>query len=335
MAVPTAEQIFSQIQGLEGQIQQGEQFLPRAASDIRQEIGRLTDFGAPVLKDTARIQEQAYRALPQALETFQATPEGDRRSALSALGGAIGQFGGQLGLRDAFANIGTRQGQRIEDIMSGATEAYRAPFDLASQRIGRLTPLFQTQTGVEEAARGRKFQTGERLGAQEFQKGERLGSQQFATGERLGAQEFTAEQNEIQQKYNALEAAKQRAFSTGEREAAQGFQAEQDRLMRDFQAIEGDKNRAAQQRAAAASRPAPIDIEALLRDLGINIDGGGGDGGTHSFDTVQRQGISPEEAARRSSALTPGSLSGGSSRAPSALETIFRNSQLPVRSMIL
>lgn len=266
MAVPTAESIYKQISGLEGQLGGMESFLPRAGSDIRQEIGRLTDYGAPVMKDVARIQEQAYGALPQAMETFQATPETERVSALSALGGAIGGFGKQLGLRDMFSGIATRQGQRLEDIIGQATEAYKAPYELATERIGRLTPLFQTQTQVEEGARER---------------------------------EFTAEQRVLQQRYETLESAKERAFATGEREAGQRFQAEQDRITRDFNAIENEKSRASSRAIASGSQ---LNIQGMLDEF-AKLYGTPGGGDVWGDTPAPAQGIDPEMARFRHSQL--------------------------------
>jgi Skp family chaperone for outer membrane proteins len=261
----TAQDFLNQIQGIEGSLGQYEQMLPNAASQIKQEIGKLVDYGKPALQDVASMQERAFGMLPGMGEQYAAAAPTDRTSALSALGRGIGQFGSALGQRDVFQDVANRQGLRIEDIARTATEAYKMPYELALERMGRITPLYQTQVGIEEAQKGR---------------------------------DFTAEQNELQRQYEALEAAKQRAYQTGEREAGQQFQAEQDRLGREWSALENEKNRENQLRAAAASKPESIDINALMKNMQQYIKDYFGDWNTTSKTTTP-QAITLAEAQSR------------------------------------
>jgi len=88
--------------------------------------------------------------------------------------------------------------------------------------------------GMTEAARGREWQTGERLGGQEWQTGERLGGQDWRTGERLGSQRFQAGESALDRGFRAGESALDRGFRAGESALDRGFRAGESALGREL-----------------------------------------------------------------------------------------------------
>ena len=134
--------------------------------------------------------------------------------------------------------------------------------------------------GMTEAARGREWQTGERLGGQEWQTGERLGEQDWRTGERLGGQAWQTGERLGGQAFQAGESALDRGFRAGESALDRGFRAGESALARELsreelaqRASEAALDRGFQGRESALDRAIrEAQLEEQIRQFGVGQD---------------------------------------------------------------
>jgi hypothetical protein len=166
MAVPSAGQLYNQLQGINQQL--GTYNLGAAPGQIQTAIGNAVNNFRPQYQELANAQNAAYGLPGQVYNEFQnmqntgafqnpgiSGTQFTGLNPLQVLGVGMGRIGNQFSIADALSGGLDFQKARLEDIIKSVGNQYQTGYNQTLDSYNRLLPLYQQQAQAEENARNR------------------------------------------------------------------------------------------------------------------------------------------------------------------------------------
>lgn len=157
--MPTSQDIYNELQGLQGQMQglQGQvaQYTPVQAQDVYNELLSRVDNFKPLYQGLRNAETQAYaeptRAMSEYYNQFQGDPS-KGPSALTRLDAILNNIGRLRGTASTMQDVINQQGGRLQDMANTALGQYNSARQNLQDQIGITQGLYNNKLGLYQTA---------------------------------------------------------------------------------------------------------------------------------------------------------------------------------------
>ena len=156
-STPTAAQLYQQLKDISSQVQG---YTPANAGDIYKDLASRVNYFEPQYREMRQQQANAYAAPATLMEQYrqQYAEPGSGPSAMSQMSNILQEVGRGYGTANVMGDvIGAARG-RLENMSSDVLNQYNAARQSLLDKYGMISPVYQTVSQQEEAARARDWQ---------------------------------------------------------------------------------------------------------------------------------------------------------------------------------